>query len=165
MRNLILFLALLFSSVSFGQSYSIELDSTQNESIKNYGFYTNKIDFKENRLDTLISGYFKLYSPENRIVEDNIIVFYELDNLLVVENNIGVKKFYFIDFLYERVSEFSITKYFSSNIGIDVTINYSKFNSLTKEFVQPYITHIKISPNTNNSYTYFIGPCISCDID
>lgn len=154
MRNLILFLTLLFSSVSFGQNIESLLDSTQIKSIQSNGYYVNSIDPIDKRIDTLISKYYKIRITDTRVFEDNIIIFYELENLLVIINSFGEKKFYFLNFSFELVSEAYINKHFSSEIGDDIIINYSKYNHSTKEFDRPYISHIVIHPSNKNNYSY-----------
>ena len=161
MRNTILFVIfLLYSPIVFCQSiYPTEIplwDSIDMEGLKDIGFYFNKIDLVENRIDTLYSdSVFIRTLDDNRIIEksDNFITFYEYDNLLVLNSDSNIdKKFMFLNFLYEEGTLFFSSKHYSSENGDRVIIEYKIKNHSEKK-----IAYISIYSNKKNDYflTYF----------
>jgi|688.fasta_scaffold54593_4 hypothetical protein len=156
MRNIILFLSFLFySPFVFSQSmFTTEIpvwDSSVISGLKDCGFYFNRIDLIENRIDTFVSKSKLRFTINDEMIvkEDNSkISFYEYDNLLVLNSDSNFEKeIMFLDFLYEEGSIYSISKSYSSENGGKVVINYDIENETKKN-----ITSIYIYSNNKNDY-------------
>jgi hypothetical protein len=148
MKNYILILSLfLFPFTLFGQSdfynYIPNYDSIEFETLKDIGFYFNQTDLVENRIDTLYSTSVLIRTiDDGKVLEkrDNLITFYEYDNLLVFRSNPNIEKeIMFLNFLYEEGTIYTISKIFLTDNGDRIKIEYQIENGIDKK-----LSHIMI---------------------
>lgn len=113
------------------------------------GYFVNRVDLVEEKIDTLISkSYYSasIYGTSQTISESNIITFSELENLLVIENGY-TKTFHFLEFLFEEGVKTMTSKFFLSDKGENITINYNVSSDGVKK-----ISHISV--HTINKVAY-----------
>jgi hypothetical protein len=119
-------------------------DSLELEGLKEIGFYFNKTDLIDSRIDTLDSNIKQIRTlDDDRIIEEqnNLITFYEYENLLVLNSNSDIeKKFLFLTFLYEEGTPYHSSRHFLSDKGERIVIEYKSKNSSEKKmfFVSIY---------------------------
>ncbi len=92
------------------------------------GYFVNRIDPIENRIDTLLSKSIYKLTPNmesSTIDEDNLLIFSELDNLLIIENSHFSKSFYFLEFTFEEGVCNSTQKNYLAKSGENIVIEYS----------------------------------------
>ena len=115
MKNYILILTLfLFPFTLFSQNryegFRPRFDSMELETLKQYGIYFNDEDLIENRIDTLSSSYKVMFTDSDEKIinqENNLITFYEYENLLVLNSDSNIeKKIIFLFFFYEWIKIF-----------------------------------------------------------
>lgn len=156
MKRLVIFICLLIlSSNIFSQlvePQSTPLFTTDvPEILVKEGYFVNRVDIVEDKIDSLVSKSFyaaSIYGTSKTISDKNIITFSELDNLLVIENSYN-KTFHFLEFLFEEGVITTTSKFYLSDKGENITINYNILSDGTKE-----ITHICI--HTMNKVDYLI---------
>lgn len=126
-------LLLFISSCVYSQSNGplIEGDDIP-EYLQKLGYYVNRVDPIENRIDTLTSKLKSSMtigllgdSQYKSVSENNLLLFFELDNLLVLENLDNSKKsFYFLEFLFEEGLSESAEKNYIAKSGENIIIEY-----------------------------------------
>ncbi len=156
MRNLSILMFVLFAINLHSQSQEV-IDSLLLDSILFYdpSMYENKIDLVENRKDTLTSYFmnknvqYEIYQVDN---SKNIIVFDELENLLIIENEKSLKpNFLFLEFVGELGNKNSVEKYYLTKNSDVVTLFYKiKENKLNLSGV-----NIEMMDNSYIQYCYY----------
>lgn len=114
------------------------------------GYFVNRVDLIESKVDTLLSkSYYSasIYNTSQTISDNNTITFSELENLLVIENDL-TKSFHFLEFLFEEGVKTMTSKYYLSDKGENITINYNVLSDGSKK-----ITHISV--HTMSKINYF----------
>ena len=154
MKNYILILTLfLFPFTLFGQNryegFRPRFDSMELETLKQYGIYFNDEDLIENRIDTLSSSYKVMFTDSDEKIinqENNLITFYEYENLLVLNSDSNIeKKIIFLFFFYEMGEKDSCEKIFYSENGERIFIKYK-----IDKFSKKTISHISITSDKKN---------------
>lgn len=152
MRNLSILMFVLFAINLHSQSQEV-IDSL----LFSYdsSMYENKIDLVENRKDTLTSYFmnknvqYDIYQVDN---SKNVIVFDELENLLIIENEKSLKpQFLFLEFVGELGNKNSAEKYYLTKNSDVVTLFYKiKENKLNLSGV-----NIDMMDNSYIQYCYY----------
>jgi len=161
MKNPLLFLSLILITISlFGQNgyqgFMPRFDSMELETLKQYGIYFNDKDLIQNRIDTLSSSYKVVFTDNDEKIisqEENLITFYEYENLLVLSSDSNIeKKIIFLDFLYEMGENDSCEKNFFSESGERIFIKYK-----IDKYYKKTISHISITSDKKNEHiiSYF----------
>jgi len=161
MKNLILASLFIFISLTINSQSRIpnsepRWDSLELEGLKEIGFYFNKTDLNDRRIDTLDSNIKQISTlNDDRIVEEhnNLITFYEYENLLVLNSDSNIeKRFLFLTFLYEEGTPYHSSRHFTSDKGERIVIEYKTTNTSEKRMF-----YVSIYSEFKNDYlvTYF----------
>lgn len=160
MRNsLLIFILVFFTTHIFSQdSVQVVNDSNYTKDWEITEYYSSEIDLVENTNDTLLSNILHInyyFTDHNYHRIGHRLVFYELDNLLMIEETETMKqKFYFLIFRVEVGVDNFITKWYRTEEGnFDIQLRYYKFPNGVKKLLAVEISE----PGFNStSYTYYI---------